>query len=158
MSWNGLTSIPRYNLQRWIRVITGQNEHDGVLNHQPHDCLLKPLFRRRSKKTSKLRTTGLCVGNSPVTGEFTAQKSRNAEDGSIWWRHHGAAKCTSRSTFSLMRLAIYEAKVGLPEDFIMIRGNFEKSYGKASVNILLTFWLEIVNNCQSSIKLRQLCK
>ena len=27
-------------------------------------------FRRRSKKTSKLRVTGLCAGNSPGTGEF----------------------------------------------------------------------------------------
>ena len=41
------------------------NDHDGVSNHQPHDCLLNPLFRRRSKKISKLRVTGLCVGNSP---------------------------------------------------------------------------------------------
>ena len=40
------------------------NERDGVSNHQPHDCLLNGLFRRRSKKTSKLRVTGLCVGNS----------------------------------------------------------------------------------------------
>ena len=38
---------------------------DGVSNHQPHGCLLNRLFRRRSKKTSKLRVTGLCVGNSP---------------------------------------------------------------------------------------------
>ena len=28
-------------------------------------------------------------GNSPVTGEFPTQKARNAEDVSIWWRHHG---------------------------------------------------------------------
>ena len=41
------------------------NEHDSVSNHQPHDCLLNRLFRRRSKKTSELRVTGLCVGNSP---------------------------------------------------------------------------------------------
>ena len=26
------------------------NEHNGVLNHQPHDCLFSRLFRRRSKK------------------------------------------------------------------------------------------------------------
>ena len=26
------------------------NGHNGVLNHQPHDCLLNRLFRRRSKK------------------------------------------------------------------------------------------------------------
>ena len=35
------------------------------LNHQPRGCLLNRLFRRRWKKTSKLRATGLCVGNSP---------------------------------------------------------------------------------------------
>ena len=33
-------------------------------------CLLSRLFRRRSKKTSKLRVTGLCAGKSPETGEF----------------------------------------------------------------------------------------
>ena len=38
---------------------------DCVSNHQPHDCLLNRLFRRRSKETSKLRVTGLCAGNSP---------------------------------------------------------------------------------------------
>ena len=42
------------------------NGRDGVSNHQPHDGLLNPLFRRRSKKISKLCVTGLCVGNSPV--------------------------------------------------------------------------------------------
>ena len=44
----------------------------SVSNHQPHDCLLNRLFRRRSKNTSKLRVTGLCAGNSPGTGEFPA--------------------------------------------------------------------------------------
>ena len=60
---------------------------DSVSNHQPYDCLLKRLFRRRSKKTSKLRVTGLCAGNSPWTSEFPAQMARNAENISIWWRH-----------------------------------------------------------------------
>ena len=46
------------------------NERDGVSNHQPHDCLLNRVFKHRSKKTSNLRATGLCEGNSPVTGEF----------------------------------------------------------------------------------------
>ena len=41
------------------------NNYDSVSNHQPHECLLNRLIRRRSKKTSKLRVTGLCVGNSP---------------------------------------------------------------------------------------------
>ena len=41
------------------------NDRGGVSDHQPHDCLLSTLFRLRSKKTSKLRGTGLCAGNSP---------------------------------------------------------------------------------------------
>ena len=41
------------------------NGHRGVSNHQPHDCLLNRLFRRRSMKTSNLRVTGHCAGNSP---------------------------------------------------------------------------------------------
>ena len=40
----------------------------SVSNHQIYDGLLNRLFRRRSKKTSKLRGTGLYVGNSPVAG------------------------------------------------------------------------------------------
>ena len=41
---------------------------DCVSNHQPYDCLLNPLFRRRSKKTSKaLRHWPLCV-------EFTGDR------------------------------------------------------------------------------------
>ena len=49
------------------------NERDGMSNHQCH-CLLNCLFRCRSKKTSKLRVTGLCEGNSPVTGEFPTHR------------------------------------------------------------------------------------
>ena len=63
------------------------NDHAGVSNHQPHGCLLNRLFRRNSKKTSKLRVTGLCAGNSPGTGEFPAQMASYAENVSIWWRH-----------------------------------------------------------------------
>ena len=64
------------------------NDHAGVSNHQPPGCLLNRLFRRKSKKTSKLRVTGLCAGNSPGTGEFSAQMASYAENVSIWWRHH----------------------------------------------------------------------
>ena len=75
----------------WIKLQSLQWRHngrDGVSDHQPYDCLLNRFFRRRSKKTSKLRVTGLCVGNSPVTGEFPAQRASNAETVSIWWHHH----------------------------------------------------------------------
>ena len=64
------------------------NGRDSFSNHQPHHYLLNRLFRRWSKKTAKLHVTGLCVGNSPGTGEFLAQSSSNAENVSTWWRHH----------------------------------------------------------------------
>ena len=67
---------------------TLHNGHDSVSNHQPHDCLLNRLFRRKSKKISKLRVTGLCAGYPPETGEFPAHMVSNAESVSIWWRHH----------------------------------------------------------------------
>ena len=67
------------------------NGHDSVSNYQPHDCLLNRLFRRRLKKISKLCVTGLCAGNSPETGEFPAQMASNAENVSMWWRHHASA-------------------------------------------------------------------
>ena len=83
---NSLLYLKRYNTLQWRH-----NGHDIVSNHQPHDCLFNRLFRRRSKKTSKLHVTGLCMGNSPGTGEFLAQMASNAENGSIWWRHHERA-------------------------------------------------------------------
>ena len=44
------------------------------------------------RKNSQLRVTGLCVGNSPGTGEFPAQTASNAENVSIWWRHHASSR------------------------------------------------------------------
>ena len=72
------------------------NGRDGVSNHQPHHCSFNRLFRCRSMKTSKLRVTGLCAGNSPVTGEFPTQVASNAENFSIWWRHHDISKWPPR--------------------------------------------------------------
>ena len=54
------SAMIRHNPLRWRH-----NDHDGVSNHQPHGCLLNCLFRRRSKKTPKLRVTCLCAGKSP---------------------------------------------------------------------------------------------
>ena len=89
-SLNEMASLHAFN--RLVALHWRYNGHDGVSNHQPsHDCLLNRLFGRRSKKTSKLRVTGPCAGNSPGTGEFPAQMASNTENVSIWWRHHGAA-------------------------------------------------------------------
>ena len=93
-------------------VITLQWRHNGrdvVSNHQPHHCLLnrlfrrlgcllKHLFRRRLKKTSKCRVTGLCAGNSPVSGEFPEQMASNAEmvpfdDAIMYLSYHTQGVC-----------------------------------------------------------------
>ena len=69
--------------------------HSEICRKFSHDCLLSRLFRRKSKKTSKLRVTGLCAGNSPVTREFPTQRTRKAEndctnDGLVYWRIFGS--------------------------------------------------------------------
>ena len=93
LSWNKVRHtfvISRsFPLQGSITIL--QRRHNGrcsVSNHQPHHCLLNGLFRHRSNKASKLRVTGPCAGNSPMTGEFLAQMASNIENDSIWWRHH----------------------------------------------------------------------
>ena len=91
-----------YFIPLWWRY----NGRDGVSNHQPYDCLLNRLFRHRSKKTSKLRVTGLCVGNSPGTGEFPAQMTSNAENVSISWRHHARLKWGSFSWFKTFECCV----------------------------------------------------
>ena len=57
---------------RWMLSLQWRHKgRDCVSNHQPHHCLFNRLFRRRSKKTSKLRVADpLCrefSGDRPVT-------------------------------------------------------------------------------------------
>ena len=59
-----ITAVSRYGHSfivspHYSDVIMGAN---GVSNHQPHHCLLNRLFRRRWKKTSKLRVIGFVRG------------------------------------------------------------------------------------------------
>ena len=74
-------SKPATNYRRFSAVTSEwrHNDRNGVPNHQPYDCLLNRLFRRKAKKISKLCVTGLCAANSPVTGECPAQRVNDAE-------------------------------------------------------------------------------
>ena len=90
---------------------SSHNELDGVSDHQPHDCILNRLFRRRSKKISKLRVTDLCAGNSPLTGEFPAQKASNAENVSfddviMHWSYFKLSVLQQECSKSFKRVAI----------------------------------------------------
>ena len=69
--------------------------------------LFNRLFRRRSKKTSELRVTGLCKGTSPVTGEFPAQRASNADKVLIWRRDVIMLFFTSFSSW-LMQIKILQ--------------------------------------------------
>ena len=80
--------FPCHDIIMYITLRLCHNEHNGISTHRHLDCLLNRLFRHRSKKPSKLHVTGFCDGNSPVTGEFPAQRASNAENVSIWWCHH----------------------------------------------------------------------
>ena len=70
-------SIRQHSPLRWRH-----SGRDGVSNHKPHDCLLNRLFRRKSKKTSKLRVTGFVGGihrgpvNSPHKWPVTREMSQ----------------------------------------------------------------------------------
>ena len=144
------------NLARKVRVPSWQslystlrhNGHDGVSNYQPHDCLLNRLFRCRSKKTSKLRVTGLCAGKSPGTGEFPAQMDSYAENVSIWWRHHDFGKAKGKINFLwyLYQLEITYIAVTSP---YFCHGIYMCHYWLAKGGIKLNFftlmmWLKIV--------------
>ena len=65
---------------------TLQWHHNG--HGSASQLFTQPLFTRRSKKTSKPRVTGLCVGYSLGTSEFPAQMASYAENVSIWWHHN----------------------------------------------------------------------
>ena len=75
------------------------NERYGVSNRRRLDGLLNRLITPRSRKTSKIRVTGLREGNSPLTGEFTSQRASNAENVSIWWRHYGTVTLSRPADF-----------------------------------------------------------
>ena len=103
---NGQTDILASTLQ-WRH-----NGIGGVSNHQPHDCLLNRLFRCKSSKirvTIKALVTGFCMGNSPLTGEFPAQRASNAENVSIWWRPHDNSTLETDKPPSLfdLKLGVY---------------------------------------------------
>ena len=65
LHWLQYYLVHHLHLKQTVSLEWRHDEPDSVSNHQPDDCLRDRLFRHRSKKTSKLRVTGLCAGNSP---------------------------------------------------------------------------------------------
>ena len=88
LAWKVVGKLP------WSRWQKDRSHYNDVIMGAMASQITSASFvysRRRSKKIPKLRVTGLCEGNSPLTGEFPSQRTSNAKTVSIWWRHHGLA-------------------------------------------------------------------
>ena len=96
-----------------IMGVSNHQPHQCLLNHfrrrskkRPNSCLhscLPVFFQITSltivyltvysdtdeRKHQSSASLAFCVGNSPVTGKFPAQKANNAEHVPIWWHHYG---------------------------------------------------------------------
>ena len=64
------------------------NERDGVSNHRRLDCLLKRFFQAQIEESIKAPRPRPLWGESTVDRWFPSQRASNAENVSIWWRHH----------------------------------------------------------------------
>ena len=69
--WNTYSVMARHRCEKisppfWNRITLQwrHNERNGVSNYRRLHCLLNCWFKRRSKKTPKLRVTGLCAGSA----------------------------------------------------------------------------------------------
>ena len=80
-----------------------------------------------SNKTWKLRVTGLCEGNSPVTqtGEFSAQMFSDAENVSIWWRHHA--------------MHLHGSRIGLYREPVFVQNGANISHNNGKVLHRISF-------------------
>ena len=96
--FNVVASYPKYEYAdpKRIRQVPDKHYSDVIMDAMASQIVgitivYWTVYSGRSKKTSKLRITGLCAGISPVTGKFPAQMTSNEENASIWWRHHVGA-------------------------------------------------------------------
>ena len=64
-----------------MSAMSSQITGDSIIIH----AFAQPQFEENIKAS---RHWALCAGNSLVTSEFPAQRASNAENISIWWRHH----------------------------------------------------------------------
>ena len=142
--WCAYNDFRQYPLQ-WRH-----NGCNGVSNHQPHDCLLNRLFRHRLQKASKLRVTGLCEWNPPMTGEFPAQRAITRKmfpyddvimPEYIFW--------LSKSTCSILRITFPFDKYGRIYAFVALNVSCSVGPSKQSRHcgyvVILDLFLHVVH-------------
>ena len=69
-------------------LLSVSHYNDVIMNKMAFRLFTQPFVQAQIKENIKVRVTDLCAVNSPVTGEFPAQRASNTENVSIWWRHH----------------------------------------------------------------------
>ena len=130
----GLPETDQLHTRHW--VFTFHKRYKGVIMSEIASQITSLTIgystvysRRRSKKTSRLRVTGLCAGNSPVTGEFPAQRASNVDNVSFWWRRHGKWLC-----FCYLRMFFVSATRGHPKMFGETRWYDKLYFGLVTIN------------------------
>ena len=94
------------------------------------------------KKTSKLRVTGLCAGNSPGTGHFPAQMDSSTENVSIWWRHHALINGVCHPNGNNQ-----DHFAGNPSSFLNHRNYLENGWDNANFCIFSVNSTSVCPNC-----------
>ena len=61
---------------------------------------IQPFIEAQIKENIKAPRHWLCAGKSPVTDEFPAERASNAENVSIWWRHHAIFRVSDAIEFA----------------------------------------------------------
>ena len=75
------------------------NGRDGVSDHQPHECHTQPFIQVQIKENIKAQRLWPSCREFPGDRwiEFPTQRASNADNVSIWWRHHEMAMKGSNS-------------------------------------------------------------
>ena len=114
-------------------------------------CLLNRLFRHRSKKTSKLRVTGLFVGKSPVKGEFphkgrVTRKMFPFDDVTVFWLY-SAWKESHRMTHKnyLIQFKNSSHISSIYENPCYVEAKFME--GKSNTQQLITYNMRVILIC-----------
>ena len=94
LHWNRLKWDPKTSTWK-----TRENYNDAMIGAMASQITSLTIVnstvyaRRRSIQHQSSASLAFVMGHSPVTGEFPARRSSNAEIVSICWRHHDALTC-----------------------------------------------------------------
>ena len=123
----------------WMHINQYSHYNDIIMSAKASQITFRP------KKTPKLCVTGLCEGNSPVTSEFPAQRASNAENVSIWWRHHDLLLCSRNIQLNIPKhgsgVMICTDTDNESQSLFSMYSSVRNQFWKPKLIIDLPFWL-----------------